>query len=72
MDTNPNDSERTNKDEVEVATNIAGSFKQSKKNKPIKSSVNVEADYLSMSSAQMKNHLNTVQTLVEENNTMKE
>ena len=57
----------------EVATNIAATAKTTeKKNKQKVSSVNVEADYLSMSSAQMKNHLSTIKKLVEENNHMKE
>lgn len=54
----------------ELASNIS-EFKPGK-NKKIKSSVNVEADYLSMSSTQMKNHLSTIKNLVEENNSMKE
>lgn len=57
----------------ELVSNIVGSFKTNGgKNKPIKSTVNVEADYLSMSSTQMKNHLSTIKKLVEENNAMKE
>lgn len=57
----------------EVATNIAAAGKGAEKKGGRKvSSVNVEADYLSMSSAQMKNHLSTIKNLVEENNHMKE
>ena len=75
-DTNVNEvSDRSIKNDSnlqpEVATNIAANPKtNSGKNKP-KSSENVEADYLSMTSTQMKNHLNTIKSLVEENNNMK-
>lgn len=70
ISTTTNDQDIYGDAKPQVARNIRDDGRR--RNRPSKQSANAEADYLSMSSTQMRNHLETIENLVEENNQMKE
>ena len=70
ISTTTNDQDIYGDAKPQVARNIRNDGRR--RNRPSKQSANAEADYLSMSSTQMRNHLETIENLVEENNQMKE
>lgn len=70
ISTTTNDQDIYGDAKPQLARNVRDNGRR--RNRPSKQSANAEADYLSMSSTQMRNHLETIENLVEENNQMKE